>query len=512
MSGKPMLKQSMLTTAINTATVVKQYNAEPTLALFHNDPSFVKYVEGPFGSGKSSGCIMDIVMRGMRQQADGNKKRRSRWAVVRQTYPELKSTTIKTFEYWVPPSIAPVTYGIPYTAKFNQNLHDGTRMELEFVFLALEGPDDVKKLLSFELTGAYLNEARELAWEIIENLIGRIPRYPETIKEPVLDDYGNKQYTDTGKLIEKTVFGPTEPGIILDSNPPRTSHWLYEKFETGAVPDGWKKFKQPPAVYFDTEEEVWKVNPDAENLAHLPDQYYENQIKAATDDFIRVNLAGQYGMSRKGKPVFSKYSEHKHVAKEMLNPERGYPIIIGMDFGLTPASVFLQVTGRGVRILDELPASDEMLEDYLAEYVNPLIIRRYQGFSIVACGDPAGKNRSRIDKRSDFDLLRTNNIRAFACDTNDIVTRLAAVNWFLSRDGGFVVSPHLTHLREAMAGGYVFKEAKNAQGAVLDTPLKNAYSHIADSLQYGCWFARFGGRYMPNKPQSGGTKTPFLYA
>lgn len=490
------LAQHPLTTAVNMATTVKRYDAEPTLAMFHNDNSFVKYVEGPFGSGKSSGCIMEIVMRAMRQQPDDQKRRRSRWAVVRQTYPELKSTTIKTFEYWVPPSIAPVVYGIPYTAKFHQNLHDGTRMELEFVFLALEGPDDVKKLLSFELTGAYLNEARELAWEIIENLIGRIPRYPETIKDA------------NGKV----VFGPTEPGIIMDSNPPRTSHWLYTKFETGAVPKGWKKFKQPPAVYFDAEEQKWKVNPDAENLSHLDDDYYQNQIDAAEEDFIRVNLAGEYGMSRKGKPVFHKYSEYKHVAKEILLPERGWPVIVGMDFGLTPASVFLQVTGRGVRILDELPATDEMLEDYLAEYVNPLIVQRYQGFSLVACGDPAGRNRNRIDKRTDFDLLRQNKIRAFPCETNDIKPRLAAVNWFLSRDGAFLVSPHLTHLREAMAGGYVFKEAKNATGAKLDTPDKGPYSHIADALEYGCWFARFGGRYMPSKPQQNSGGKPFLYA
>lgn len=493
MSAMP-LRQHPLTTA--TSVVIKQYTAEPTLALFHNDTSFVRYVEGPFGSGKSSGCLMDILMRGMRQQPDANNKRRSRWAIIRQTYPELKSTTIKTFEYWIPPSVAPVTYGIPYSAKFNQQLHDGTTMELEFVFLALEGPDDVKKLLSFELTGAYINEAREIAFEIIENLIGRLPRYPETIK----DEDGN------------VVFGPTEPGIIMDSNPPRTSHWLYEKFETGKVPEGWRKFKQPPAVFFDTEQDKWRVNPEAENLTHLPDAYYENQIKASSDDFIRVNLAGEYGMSRKGKPVFGKFSEHKHVAKEKLNPERGYPVIIGMDFGLTPASVLLQVTGRGIRILDELPATDEMLEDYLAQYVDPLIVSRYQNFSLVACGDPAGRNRSRIDKRSDFDLLRVNKIRAFPCETNDIKTRLASVNWFLSRDGAFLVSPHCTHLREALSGGYVFKESKNAAGAVLDTPSKNEYSHIADALEYACWFARFGGRYMPGKPQTGGDKKPYLYA
>lgn len=474
---------------------VMTYTAEPTLALFHNDNSFFKYIEGPFGSGKSSGCIMEILMRAFRQQPDKNRVRRSRWAVIRQTYPELKTTTIKTYQNWIPDSIAPVVYSIPAVSKFQQNLSDGTRVELEVVFLALDGPEDVKKLLSFELTGAYLNEAREQSLEIIENLTGRIPRYPETIK----DENG------------VTIFGPTEPGIIADSNPPRTTHWLYTKFETGAVPEGWKKFKQPPAVYKDSETEEWKLNPDAENLSHLADGYYKQQLAAGGDDFIRVNLAGEFGMSRKGKPVFGKFSEHKHVAKNILLPERGYPVIIGIDFGLTPASVLMQMTNRGVRILDELPASDEMLEDYIAEYISPLLTSKYQGFSIVASGDPAGKNRSRLDKRSDFDLLRRANIKAFPAHTNDPIQRIGAVNWFLTREGGFLVSPHLTHLREAMGGGYVFKESKNTAGQILDTPDKNEFSHICDGLQYGCLFARFGSRYMTSKPAQEANK-PHFYA
>jgi hypothetical protein len=438
---------------------------------------------------------MEILMRAMRQQPDEHGVRKSRWAIIRQTYPELKATTVKTFQHWIPNEVAPVVQSIPMVSRFYQPMQDGTFVELEFVFLALEGPEDVKKLLSLELTGAYLNEAREIAWEIIEALTGRVPRYPVTVK----DDDGN------------TIYGPTDPGIIADSNPPRTTHWLYEKFETGKTPAGWRKYKQPNAVYYDIEKQKWFPNPEAENLAHLPDNYYQNQLDAGSEEFIRVNLAGEFGMSRRGKPVFNKYSELKHVAKEMLHPIRGYPIIIGMDFGLYPASVFGQITGQGIRILDELPASDEMLEDYIAQYILPLITKRYQNFNIVACGDPAGKNRDRLTKRSDFDVLRTSGIRAFPAETNDPNQRLNAVTWFLSRDGGMTISPHLTHLREAMSGGYVFKQQKNASGQILDVPDKNEYSHIADALQYLCMFARFGNRHVQGKPLNKSPK-PFLFA
>lgn len=310
--------------------IQKTYTAEPTLVRFHQDKaSLLRYIEGPFGSGKSTGCLMELLMLGMQQQPDTHGVRRTRWAIIRQTYPELKSTTIKTFENWVPPDVAPVVYSIPIVSTFKQKLGDGTSVHIEFIFLALEGPEDVKKLLSFELTGAYINEAREVAWEIVENLIGRIGRYPETIKDA------------DGAV----VYGPTRSGIVADSNPPRTTHWLYTQFESGNVPAGWTKYKQPPAVFKNTETDQWEINPEAENLSHLPPDYYTNQLSGG-DDFIRVNLAGEFGMSRRGKPVFGRYVESKHVSKEMLHPLRGFPVIVGMDFGLTPASVLMQVTGR----------------------------------------------------------------------------------------------------------------------------------------------------------------------
>ena len=470
-------------TSPGTNVIQKNYTASPTLARFHLSRADVKYIAGPFGSGKSSGCVMEIIMRAFRQQPDDSNVRRSRWAVIRNTYPELKSTTIKTFQEWVPNAIAPVVYTIPISCTFKQNLSDGTRVELEVIFMALDTPEDVSKLLSFELTGAYINEAREIPWEIVEGLSGRIQRYPKTIKD------------STGV----TLYGPTEPGIIMDSNPPKTSHWLYTTFETGKVPKGWEKFQQPPAVYMDTQNGEWVLNPDAENLAHLPDSYYEKQLAAGTDDSIRVNLGGEFGMSRKGKPVFNKFAEHKHVAKQVLEPLRGYPLIVGMDFGLTPASVLMQVTGRGVRIYDELPATDETLEDYLDEYLLPLLTKRYQGYNVTVSGDPAGDQRDRHTKQNDFMILRKRNIKAFPAITNNIVQRIACVNWFLGRDEGMQISPNCTHLREALGGGYVFKETKNAQGQVLDTPSKNEYSHISDATQYGCLFARYGTRSITPK-------------
>ncbi len=507
------IKQNDLPEAIHTA--IKVYTAEPTLARFHLDVGpFVRYVAGPFGSGKSSGCLMEILMRAMRQQPDEMNVRKSRWAVIRNTYPELKSTTIKTFQEWIPDNIAPVVYSIPITAKFRQRLSDGTFVDLEFIFMALDSPEDVKKLLSFELTGAYLNEGREIPWEIVEGLIGRIPRYPKTIKEPVLDALGNETFDDKGKQILKTIYGPTEPGVLIDSNAPRNTHWLFEKFETGTVPKGWKKYQQPPAVYKDEATGLWVPNPDAENLSHLDDNYYAQQIDAGTDDYISVNLANEFGATKLGKPVFNKFVRAKHVATERLDPLRGYPLILGQDFGLTPAIVLGQLTNRGFRVTDELPATDETLEDFLDEYLLPLLAQRYQGFNVVACGDPTGTGRSALAKRNttSFTILQSRGIKAFPAFTNDIDLRIGTVNYFLGRTEGLIISPHCTHLIEACATGYVFKESKNESGAMLNTPLKNGFSHIADALEYACLFARYGNRQVNKKVHDKKQEKPHFYA
>lgn len=478
--------------------IVKDYHAEPTLARFHQERAFFQYVEGPFGSGKSTGMVMEIMRRAMNQKPNQEGRRQSRVAVVRSTYPQLKATTIKTWQMWVPDAIAPVVYGTPITSRLKQRLGDGTILDLEVIFLALDRPEDVEKLTSLELSFVYINEAREVDEVIVNTLAGRVDRFPA--------------YKDGGV---------TEPGIIADSNPPMMTHWLYVLFMNGERVtteieglNGEKhkilnvKYTQPPAVYFDEVEQKWRLNPDAENLKNLSPMYYVNQLAQAKNDenFIKVNLGGQPGMSRKGKPIFPQFSIHKHVAKEKLNPQRGLPIIIGFDFGLNPAAIFCQLTHRGLRVLDELPPADESLEDFCDQYVLPLLQKRYPGFQIIGSGDPAGRGRSGLDKRTPFDVLITRGIKAFPAQTNNFITRKETVDYFLGRDEGLIVSPHCTVVIEGFSSGYVYKEARMATGGkILEVADKNEWSHPMDAVQYAALQAKYGlnpiGRKATKEPR-----------
>lgn len=55
----------------------------PSQMRLHDSRAFFKYIGGPPGSGKSVACLMDILMRAMRQTPDRMGRRRHRAAVFR---------------------------------------------------------------------------------------------------------------------------------------------------------------------------------------------------------------------------------------------------------------------------------------------------------------------------------------------------------------------------------------------------------------------------------------------
>ena len=53
------------------------------------DDSFFRGVRGPVGSGKSVSCCIEIFRRAAKQEPSPDGKRKSRWAVIRNTNPQL---------------------------------------------------------------------------------------------------------------------------------------------------------------------------------------------------------------------------------------------------------------------------------------------------------------------------------------------------------------------------------------------------------------------------------------
>jgi len=123
-----------------------RYQASPALWTFHQDDSFVRGVMGPVGSGKSTACCWELFRRLQEQEPGPDGIRRSRWAVVRNTYRELSDTTVKTWLDWFDDVGDFVNQDMVHRIKFAD-------VEAELLFRALDRPADVKKLLSHELSG-----------------------------------------------------------------------------------------------------------------------------------------------------------------------------------------------------------------------------------------------------------------------------------------------------------------------------------------------------------------------
>jgi hypothetical protein len=97
----------------------------PEVYRFLQDDSFVQGLMGPVGSGKSYACCAKIFIKALQQKPSPvDNVRYSRFAVVRNSYPMLKTTTIKTWLDLFPESTfgpmlwtPPITHHIRLPAK-----------------------------------------------------------------------------------------------------------------------------------------------------------------------------------------------------------------------------------------------------------------------------------------------------------------------------------------------------------------------------------------------------------
>lgn len=445
------------------------YVAEATAGLFHRSDAFVRGLRGPIGTGKSVTCCMEI-MRRAREQEPFQGVRRSRWAAIRNSYPELKSTTIKTWQDWVPDDVAPMRWDAPITSVFTANLPDGTRIECEVMFISLDRPADVKKLKSLDLTGGWINEASELPKAILDMLTGRVGRYPS-----------------------KAQGGASWSGIIMDTNSPDDDHWWYDIAEL-SKPEGYEFFAQPGALL--QEGTRYVPNPAAENVQNhiLGYEYWLRQIPGKDAQWIKVFILGEYGSVHDGKPVYPEYNDTLHVAE--IDPIPGVPIDIGLDFGLTPAAVFTQNDVRGrLLVIDELCGEDMGISGFLEDVLIPQLMKVYPEWwakkdtMIRVFGDPAGAQRAQTDEKSCFDEVKAAGLKIRPAKSNAWLPRRGAVAWFMSKLSGgkpmFLIDPVCKVLRKGFNGGYKYRRIQViGEERYTEEPMKNSYSHPHDALQY----------------------------
>jgi hypothetical protein len=444
---------------------------------------------GPVGSGKTTATMaMDVFFKACRQEpSPRDGVRYSRELIARCTYPRIEQILLKTWLEWMKPSIfgsepkrgSPITHHIRFTNK----QPPGGIVDLEVQFLGgFETLDDLDKVRGLEASRLRLNEATEFSEEVVGKFSERQNRYPKMAVHGV---------------------NCTEPGVVMDFNAPPVDHWLYELMEL-KTPGGYRFWRQPPAVFADQNGPLeskdgtrYRVNPDADNLRWLAPTYYPDYVATHSDQDIKVFLMNEPSFISEGDPVHPVYNDSIHYSRDDLPVYPGLPLLMGFDFGGTPAVVFAQFTPRGqLRFLSEL-TSEKLtnLPAFLDERVLPHIAQNYPGMQIKGWGDPRGDIEGYEDdafaelaKRFGEGVVRPAPHRQ-----NRFEIRAAAFDHFLKNNltGGLpaaIFGPRVQMLRAGVGGRYVVDKIKHGgnAGALRREPKKNAFSHPVEAAHYLC--------------------------
>lgn len=448
------------------------YTAPPTCAAFMKSEAFGRLIAGPVGSGKTTACVVELARRSMAQAAAPDGLRYSRHAIVRQTLKQLKDTVLKDVRGW----LGGLGEWKVSENTFHLNFGD---VRAEWIFIPLEDASDQARLLSMQLTGAWLSECIEMDLDVVAPITGRLGRYPS-----------GQQGT------------PTWHGLIADTNmPTELSPW--HTFMENPNAD-WQMFVQPSGL-----------SPNAENLNYLVQnkdtillpidhparlaqgrKYYERFVEmyGEESDWVKRYVKAQYGDDPSGMAVFKESWRTDFHATDSTLLIPGYPLVVAQDFGRNPWSLICQADHMGRLIVhEEVPGTNIGLEKHVNQNLRPrLLSDKYLGYKVAIVGDPSGVAKGNVSEESCFDALKRLGLPAFPAVTNDIEPRLRAVEALLGRqtNGGpalMVSRGGCPMLIRAMSGGYRFTKTK--AGALRVVPEKNdkeGFSHVADCLQYAC--------------------------
>jgi len=432
----------------------------PILDAYRRDRSRVAIIRGPLGSGKTYGSVQRILQTAIEQAPNAQGVRPTRWLAIRNTYGDLEQTTAKDFLALFGP-LGEMRWSDPPTFRMKVALDDGTFAQMEAIFLALDREDAIRKLRGFQVTGGWLNETKELVKPVLDMLDLRHGRYPS------MADGGVQ---------------PTWHGIIGDTNSWDEDHYLWRLAHE--VPSGWRFFHQPGGVLKDPTTGRWVANPDAENLRNLPEGYYVRGMEGKAEDWVAVNLGNEYGFTIDGKPVHPAYIDSVHCPRDPIAFDPRLPIVLGVDYGRTPAAAICQHIpqwGRTV-VVDEFVTEDMSAADFgpaLRRYLE----QRYP-VPLSGWGDPAGDSQGQATNDTPRQVLAASGVPVQAAPTNAPILRRAAVSRPLQRlcaDGkpALLVSSKAKMIRKGLAGGFCYRRLKvSGSERYTDIPDKNMYSHV----------------------------------
>lgn len=434
-----------------------QYEAPYTLKKYLGSDAFVRCVMGPVGSGKSSASVLEIVRRAAEQKPSPDGIRRTRCAVIRNTYGQLRDTTRKTFEQWIPPEA-----GNWSEQDFCFELRHGD-VECDVLFRALDRPEDVRKLLSLELTFAYVNELREVPKHVFDVLQSRLGRYPSRIQG-----------------------GPTWFGMWGDTNPWHTGHWGAKLF---AKPlRGMRIFRQPGGR-----------SAAAENVENLPDGYYERLCIGKDPEWIRVYVDGEEASSAVGS-VYGDLLEALAQRKGILEFSHEMDgVFTSWDLGISDSTAiwFWRLNGAGsIDVIDHYEAHGKGI----SHFFDVVDARGYQYLKHWLPHDATARTLVTGTSIQDRFLEQYGDAGKFAIVPKlDVADGIDAARWLLEQPIRF----H-TRCEEGLEMLRSFRYEWSEENQVFSRkPVHDFASHSSDAFKYLATVAKHSVSIFKPKPPKG---------
>lgn len=443
-----------------------QYTPPPTIRDFVKDylpgELFYDWIVGPVGSGKTTGIFFKLAYMAGLQAPGPDGIRRTRAVIVRNTMPQLRDTTLSSWNYWFKHGQAghwEETNKV-FTLRFGD-------VECEVLFRPLDTPQDISRVLSLEVTFAIIDEFVELPRAIIDALSARCGRYPSAV-----------------------MGGATNWGMWGSSNPSTEDNWWHDYLHDALVNI------QPYEDARGERNSRYYLQPSgfseaAENVENLPGKaaYYTNQARGKTTAWINQFLKSEWGFSVAGKPVVPSFKPDLHLSKGRLNFNSSLPLIGGFDPGLGgSAMIFGQEDYDGrLLVMGELVQSGYGTSRFVNERLRPYLKRNFPESQFVIAPDPAAGNRAQNDEKTAVDILKKD--FAVSIETNNrLPLRLDAIEHYTTRlaeglPALCIDAQACPVLVRALKGGWRYALDKHEQNKS-EMPEKNPFSHPGDAFGY----------------------------
>lgn len=459
---------------------------------------FYDWIVGPVGSGKTTGIFFKLVYMAQKQAPGPDGIRRTRAVVVRNTAPQLRDTTLNSWFMWFKDGQAGYWRATDkvFVLKFGD-------VECEVMFRPLDTPQDVARVLSLEVTFAIIDEFVQIPQQIIDALSGRVGRYPSAV-----------------------MGGATNWGMWGSSNTETEDNWWFDYLHNGrGVIQPGEGMSLHERIITDTRNTRYFLQPSgfsphAENVDHLPKDYYLNAAKNKTEAWIKQFIEVEWGHSTAGKAVVQSFNTRVHLSKRRLRFDPNLDLIAGFDPGIGGAAMILgqeDLEGR-LHVLGEIITSGVGAARFISERLRPWLNRNapdLQPGRLIIAPDPAANSRSPNDESTIVNTIKRYYPVSIE-DNNRLPLRLDAIDYFCT---GLVFGlPRLIIdeqacpiLVRALKGGWRYQlDAKEQlRGGAAAKPEKNAYSHPGDGFGYLCRY--FHRQVLKNERYShatGGAK-PF---